>query len=271
MKPGTLTNKRLLLPLLGIALVALLASWDFKQTGGDYKQNQQEPTDTVPKKKKNDRKVRDLDDVLNELDAVNIDQEMLKAKEEMAKALKDIDYQKIQLDVQKAMQEVDMVKIKEDIAKAMKDIDFEKIKKDVQESVAKIDFDKMKLELKEMEKIDFSNMKAEFEKMQEELQKLGPKLQEDMKKMEIDLSNAKVEIEKAKVELRELKEFVDQLDRDGLINKKDTYSIEHKDGELIINGKKASDKTYNQHRSFLEKHKKFSMKKTADDFDIDRD
>ena len=269
MKPGT--SKRLLLPLLGVAIVALLASWDFKQTGGDYKQAQQQPTDTVPKKKKNDRKVRDLDDVLNELDAVDIDQEMLKAKEEMAKALKDIDYQKIQLDVQKAMQEVDMAKIKEDIAKAMKDIDFEKIKKDVEASIAKIDFDKMKQELKDMEKIDLSNMKIDFEKMQEELKQLGPKLQEDMKKMEIDLSNAKVELEKAKAELKEYKEFVDQLDKDGLINKKEAYSIEHKDGELFINGKKASDKTYNQHRSFLEKYKKFNIKKTADDFDIDRD
>lgn len=85
------------------------------------------------------------------------------------------------------------------------------------------------------------------------------------------MEKAKVEIEKAKVEIKEYKGFVNGLENDGLINKKEGYSLKHKDGELFINGKKASEQTYNKYRPFLEKHKKFNMKKDDDDFDIDMD
>ena len=85
------------------------------------------------------------------------------------------------------------------------------------------------------------------------------------------MEKAKVDIEKAKVEMREYKSFVDGLEKDGLINKRDGYSIEHKNGELIINGKKQPADVYNKYRSFLEKHKKFNIKKTDDNFNINND
>ena len=56
-----------------------------------------------------------------------------------------------------------------------------------------------------------------------------------------------------------------------MIKKSEGYSIKHKDGELIINGKKASNETYLKYRSFLEKHPKFDIKKSDDDFNIDVD
>ena len=85
------------------------------------------------------------------------------------------------------------------------------------------------------------------------------------------LQKAKVEIEKAKAEIKEYKDFVNGLESDGLINKKEGYTLKHKDGELFINGKKASEQTYNKYRNFLDKHKKFSIEKDDDDFDIDMD
>jgi hypothetical protein len=78
-------------------------------------------------------------------------------------------------------------------------------------------------------------------------------------------------MEKAKAEMKEYKSFVDGLDKDGLIKKSEGYSIKHKDGELIINGKKASNETYTKYRDFLEKHKKFTIEKNDDDFNIDID
>jgi hypothetical protein len=71
--------------------------------------------------------------------------------------------------------------------------------------------------------------------------------------------------------MKEYKAFVDGLANDGLINKKESYSIKHKDGKLIINDKEADAKTYDKYRSFLEKHKKFNIEKDIDDFDIDMD
>ncbi len=47
------------------------------------------------------------------------------------------------------------------------------------------------------------------------------------------MEKAKEKIEKAKAEMNEYKEFVDGLEKDGLINNKEDYTIKHKDGELI--------------------------------------
>jgi hypothetical protein len=100
--------------------------------------------------------------------------------------------------------------------------------------------------------------------VKENMKDIGPKIQQGMEK-------AKEGIEKAKVELREYKGFVDGLDKDGLINKNQPYTLKQKDGELFINGKKASEQVITKYRSFLEKHKSFSIEKTDDDFDIDTD
>ena len=85
------------------------------------------------------------------------------------------------------------------------------------------------------------------------------------------MQKAKVEIEKAKTTLKEYKGFVDGLENDGLINRKEGYTLKHKDGELFINGKKATEQTYKKYRSFLDKHKKFNIDKKDDDFDLDID
>jgi hypothetical protein len=115
-----------------------------------------------------------------------------------------------------------------------------------------------------VKEIDMKQVEKEMEKVKEEMKKLKPELEKEMEK-------ARVEIEKAKVEIKEYKEFVNGLENDGLINKKEGYSLKHKDGELFINGKKATEETYTKYRSFLEKHKKFNIKKGDDDFDINMD
>ena len=187
-----------------------------------------------------------------------------KIKLEVEKAMKDIDMAKIQREVQESLAKVDFEKIKREVAEAMKEVDMVKIQKEVQESLAKVDWEKMKAEMDKVKDIDMKQLEKEMQKVKEEMKDLGPKIEKEMKK-------ARVEIEKAKVEIKEYKEFVNGLENDGLINKKENYSLEHKDGELFINGKKASDATYNKYRPFLEKHKKFNIKKDDDDFDIDMD
>ena len=279
MKPKTFANGRLRLLLLTIALTVGLVSWDYKQTPGKY---QQATNDTTPKKKSIDRekKIRDLDDVLDELNAVDMKEEMEKAKKEIAEAMKNFDGDKIRLEIDKALKEVDMAKIgkevqesltkvdfnkiKEEVANALKEVDMAKIQKEVQESLAKVDFEKIKEEIQKVKEVDMSKLEADMKKLGEEMKELSPKLEKEMEK-------AKAEIEKAKAEIKEYKNFVDGLENDGLINKKEGYTLKHKDGELFINGKKASEKTYSKYRSFLEKHKKFKIEKTDDNFDIDMD
>ncbi len=128
----------------------------------------------------------------------------------------------------------------------------------------KIDWDKMKKEMEDVKNIDMKKVEMEMKKAKEEMEKIGPQLK-------VDLEKAKIEIEKAKVEIKEYKDFVDGLEKDGLLNKKETYTIKHKNGELTVNGKKVSADIYNKYRSFLEKHKELTIEKSDDNFNIDND
>ena len=123
-------------------------------------------------------------------------------------------------------------------------------------SLAKVDMEKVK---KEMERL-----KEEMPKVQEQLKDLKPQIEASMKK-------AKEEMEKAKAEITVFKSFEEGLEKDGLINRKANYTIEHKEGELYINGKLQSEAVYNKYRSFLEKHKSFKLNKTDDDFKMEND
>jgi hypothetical protein len=268
------------LPICLVAFFSIaLIAW------GDQKQIPQQKTDqvvndTLPKNK-GDKKIRDLDDVIDNLDATELKLNMEKVKTQIEEALKQIDMAKINIEMDKAMKEIDMAKMKTEMEKAMKEVDMEKIKdqiekatkeidaakieRDVKESLARVDWEKMKkdmaAQMEEIKKIDMSKVAEDMKKVEKEMKELGPKIEKEMQK-------AKVDIEKAKEEMKEYKSFVDGLDQDGLINKKEAYSIQHKNGELIINGKKQPADVYNKYRSFLEKHKKFNIKKSDNDFNI---
>ena len=258
-----LRNLRIPLVVASIAItsVFVLSSWDFKNTYAAWNDNGYDNCDTIPKKEK---KIRDLDDVLDELNAVDFKIDMEKMQKELNESMKKLDMKKMQLDMEKAMHDVDFEKIQKEMAKAMKEFDAVKIQKEIEESMQKIEWDKMKMEFDKVKDIDMKKMQLDMEKMQAELSKIGPEIEKS-------LENAKVEIEKATVEMKEYKEFVDGLEKDGLINKKEEYTIKHDKGELFINGKKASDATYKKYRSFLDKRKKFTIEKSDDDFDIDID
>jgi hypothetical protein len=309
-------NLKITLAVLAVALtsVLVLSSWDFKNSNAAWNDYGYDEYDTVPKKAK-EKKIRDLDDVIGELNDVDfkdlkIDMEKMqrelkesmknfdaqKMQLEMEKAMRDVDFQKMQKEFQESMSKVDFEKIQKEMAQAMKEFDGVKLQKDLQESMSKIEFEKIQKEMEQAMKgfdaaklqkeiqesmqkvewekmqnefnkvkdIDFKKMQLEMEKVQDKLSKIGPDIEKSMEK-------AKVDIEKAKEEMKEYKGFVDGLEKDGLINKKGEYTIKHNNGELFINGKKASDATYNKYKNFLEKHKKFTIEKSDDDFDIDID
>ena len=185
-------------------------------------------------------------------------------EKEMAKAMKEFDAVKLQKELQESIGKIEFDKVQKDMEKAMKEFDGVKIQKEFQESMEKINWEKMKIEFEKVKEIDMKNLQLDMEKMQTELSKIGPEIEKSLEK-------AKVGIEKAKEEMKEYKGFVDGLEKDGLLNKKEEYTIKHNDGELFINGKKASDATYNKYKTFLEKHKTFTIEKSDDNFNIDID
>ena len=260
-KPST--GKYFLPTILVICFSVALIAWGGQKQPHQQKTTNQNITDTVPKAKV-DKKIRDLDDVIDELDKAELKVNMDKVNAELGEAMKKIDMAKIKMDVDKAMKEVDLDKIKAEVEKATKEIDVAKMEQEIKESMAKVDWDKIKEQMEEVKKIDMSKLDADMKKLEIEMKDLGPKIEKEMEK-------AKVEMEKAKIEMKEYKSFVDALDKDGLINKKEGYTIQHKNGELIINGKKQPADVYSKYRPFLEKHAKFTIKKSDDDFNIDND
>jgi hypothetical protein len=253
--------QRHILPIILLISVSIaLIAW-----GGQKQMHPQATrqvfTDTVPKNK-TDKKIRDLDEAIDELDKADLKVDLEKIKSQVDEAMKQVDMAKIQMEVDKAMKAVDMEKIKDEVAKATQEIDAAKIQRDVKESLDKIDWKEMQKDLEEVKKIDMSKLNEDMKKLNLQMKELGPKIEKEMEKAKVDIANAKEE-------MKEYKGFVDGLDQDGLINKKEPYSIEYKNGTLIINGKKQPPSVHLKYKSFLEKHKKFNIKKSDDDFKID--
>jgi hypothetical protein len=136
MKPGSITGGRILIAICIIGLTFALVSWDRKQSGGFHQK--QQTHDTIPQKK--DKKIRDLDEAIAELENVDLKIELEKAMADVDKAMKELDVQKIKLDVQRSMKDVDFDKIKAEVDMAMKEVDMQKIHMDVQISLKEIDF-----------------------------------------------------------------------------------------------------------------------------------
>ena len=236
------------LQIKGWVLAVAIAFMGILVASNKSAQAQSEKKDTLPKK--TEKKIVDIDKALIELDNAHL---------EVEKSLKNIDWKKMETEIQESMKklEIDMAKMKVDIEKSLKEVDAAKIKADIDASLAKIDWKKVETEIEKVKSVDFEKIKTDLAKMQPEIEK--------------SMKQAHESIEKAKAELKEYKTFLDDLEKDGLIDKKGSYIIEHKNSQLIINGKLQSAEVYNKYRTFLEKHGKITIKKTADDFNIDKD
>ena len=260
---STLNTKRLIWIIIIAGLCATLFAFGQKQPTRQLPLPQA-AQDTVPKKK--DLKVRNLDEALDDLDRVEIDVNIKNLNAELAKIGPQVQKELAQarIEVEKALKEVNIAEINERVNAALEKVDVERINADIKAAVKEINLEKLNKELQEVKELNLDKLDIKLERINEELKKIQPELQKNLEK-------AKEGIEKAKIELKAYKAFVDGLQEDGLINKKEGYTIKHKNGELIINGKVQPEAVYNKYRDFLEKHKSLTIEKSDDDFNVDVD
>lgn len=242
---------------LGIVAALVLAGFiTIAQTRSSTSRVQQNvhTADTLPQK---DRKVKDFDDALRELENATqqLDADLQKPLPPIP-PIPPIEMEKMKAELDKALKEIDPEKIKAEVEQAMKQIDAEKIKMEVQASLAKVDMEKARKEIERLKEV-------ELPKIEEEMKKVRPQIEKSLKE-------AKENIEKAKVEIQEYKDFESSLEKDGLINKKN-YTLEHKNGVLTINGQKQPEAVYNKYRSFLQKHKSLYISKNDEGLNIRND
>ena len=259
-----------------LAAALLIASAAFQNKPAKQNPN---PADTLPDRHKQIRDIDaaleelergqlDIDRSLKEIDFAKIEKQINEAtqnirlnqeeiKAQIEKAMQQVDAAKIQAQLQGALKEADAAQIKADVDKSIKEIDFFKIKTEINASIAKIDWDKLNEDLGKVKNID-------MEKVEADLKKIKPEVEKSIKK-------ARKNIENAKEELKAYKGLIDGLDKEGLINKKENYTIEYKKGTLTINGKKQPADLVTKYQNFLQGRKDFTITKEKDDFHIDHD
>lgn len=267
----------LILPLV-LCLIAWKASPTHQHIKAIYSK------DTVPDKK------RDLDKELRQL-------------ENARKNISEKDWDKIQRDIEESIQKMDIDKIRQEATESMQKLNLDKVHKQIEESLNRIDFDKLQQQIDEsMDKVSKKDIheqlqkakmqvdktlsdakwkenyekamvfnKEEMEKNMEHLHRNMEKLKVDLQQQKFDFKNqmekAKGELDKAQVELKGYQEMIYDMEKDGLLNTNEDYSIEYKDGDLYVNDKKLPAETAKRYKKYFKKDK-IAIKKEKGDMHI---
>jgi hypothetical protein len=279
-----------LLAIIPVGIAVTTIAW--QNAGKENTNNNHRTQDTIPSKHHHN----EFDDMRDEKD---LDKAMLKLDEALKhinNKIENIDWNKIQEQIQSSMDKVneemkdhefDMKNVQRQVDDALKNIDFEKISEETARAMQhvneNIDINKINEEVqrgleaakkqmnsKEFQEsmdaakaINMGEVKTELGNGKEELEKNNFDLKEQM-------DNTKEGIKKAKKELKAYRELIDDLEKDGLINTKDDYSIEYKDDELYINGKKQSPEITDKYKDYFKENNTRIYKKNGR-FTIDTD
>lgn len=172
-------------------------------------------------------------------------------------SLKDFDDVMKELDVQMQHLNLDMQQLNKQLKEQLSQIDAEKISRQVAEELKKVDFDEirntvdksLRVAQEQVKNINMDKLKLQMEDLQ---QKINSK--DFQKQIDDAMRKATEGIERAKKEMQDLKDFTDQLQKEGLIDKKKGYSIEWKNGgDLYINGKKQPAEVSERYKKFYKK------------------
>ena len=285
---------------LGIALFVVAGSIVLAAWAGGPRQIKplKVGSDTIPKSERRagdrdlDKELRDLEEARKKMEDLK-DFDWTKIQRDLEEALKKIDADKIKMQTEQALAKIDMEKIGKDIEESLKKIDFNKIEKELESAInemSKIDKDKLKADLekarkevqealekkewrKEMDEVKKINMKEiseELEKAKKEIDKARKDLDLEKLNMKENLDKARVEIDKAREELKGYQEMIYAMEKEGLLNTKEDYSIEYKDGKIIVNGSTLSNEKTEAYRKFFKKDNT-TIKKSKGDLKIDID
>jgi chromosome segregation ATPase len=283
-------TKHWLLAMIPVGIAVTTIAW--QNAGKENTNNNHQTQDTVPSKDYH----KDFDDMRDEKD---LDKAILKLDEALKhinNKMENIDWNKIQEQIQSSMDQVneemknhefDTKNVQRQVDDAMKTIDFEKISEETARALQhvneNIDINKINEEVqrgleaakKQMNSKEFQeNMDAAGKINMDEVRKKLENVKGETEKNKVDIKeqmdNAKEGIKKAKKELKAYRGLIDDMEKDGLINTKDDYSIEYKDDELYINGKKQSPEITDKYKDYFKENNTRIYKKNGR-FTIDTD
>ncbi|TDH27863.1 hypothetical protein EXU57_05195 [Segetibacter sp. 3557_3] len=194
---------------------------------------------TTPNKRSGDADVLRMDQLNESMKQLEV--QMSKLEEQM----KQLDFQKMQKEINASLSAIDAEKISKDVEKAMKSIDWKKMDAELKESMAKV------------KEVDMEKLKASLDNVRTKLDREHFKVDIDHRKIQESVSKAmekaKVSMEKAKVEMENSQACINELAKDGLIDKNKAYNVEVKNNELYINGTLQSKEISEKYRKFYKR------------------
>jgi chromosome segregation ATPase len=290
---NTRTVTWLVLPLL--LITGNCIAW---QPAVSQQQNNKQliKADTTPKKRQH-RNPKNIDEVITEIED---------AREDIEKEMNTIDFTKIQAEAERSIHEINLNKIKEDIKNAMKDLEVNlhqiekekllqkdalremevelknilsaeeraKIKEQVEKSVAQ-----SLAALDEAKKINKMQIKEEMQQALAQVDMQKEQLAKQLEEMKVNMGrhkiNAKEQIEKAKVQLEQTKAemqgyktMLDEMAKEGLIDKEKNYKIVFKNNQLVINGITQPENILEKYKSYFKPGKETVIQKNEEGFTI---
>ena len=268
MKQFIVKNKNAIAAIAAIVLLGgILMSFQDSPAVHLSMKSQDLSEDTLPEKDyRGSMKMKDFDNLMNQLDNTmlqagdllkNINLEQI--RKQVQNSLKQVDMEKIQRDIELSLKQINLDKIMEEVTSSLKSIDWANNKALINQALseAKQEIEKSRAEIahidmKEIKK-DLENARLEIEKSKWEINKI------DMNKI---MDEAKDGIEKAKEELRQTRTMFSEMEKDGLVSAKDGFTIEYKDKELYINGRKQPENVTDKYRKYFSKdHFKITIDK----------
>ncbi|MFT3681543.1 MAG: hypothetical protein QM791_14830 [Ferruginibacter sp.] len=245
-----LKHKAIIAGVACIGLIATLTSFSNDEFGPLQKIDSQElKKDSVPELSKEkhlnmqeyDQLVEDLQQELKKTQEKLSGVEMEKAMQEAQAAISNINFEKMQADISAALKAVDFASIEKDLAVAMTKTDWKKINTELKAS--------LEAARKEMDNIKLEEVNKELEKAKAEVEKS----KEALKAIDFDkiMADAATGITAASEELKQTKVMFNEMEKDGLINRKEGFSIEYRNKTLYINGKKQNEATTEKYRRYI--------------------
>jgi hypothetical protein len=265
MKRFILSNKNALILCCGV-LLAAAGIMSFQDSPAIYQSIRFQPDnyDTIPEKHDpGAMKMKDLDALSDNLDKI-----ILQAGDE----LKKINLEDIQKTVENSLKNIDAGMIAKTVEESLKKIDLDKILESVKNSLTSVDWGKHKVEIDQAlqeAKTEMENAKEEIsgfdrKEIEKELEKARKEIEKsklEIKKIHIDkiLDEARAGIERAKSEVKETRAMFGEMEKDGLIHTTDGFTVEYRNRDLYINGKKQPENVTEKYRHYF-RNEHFKMK-----------
>lgn len=171
-----------------------------------------------------------------------------KMQADMQKAMKELDAAKISAEVDKAIAQVDMTAIQREMEASMKQVQSAEMQKALKAQLAAVDFQKLQQEMQEMKTKQAAHIEKEMAQARKEMEKNSLNLEETLK-------DAKRQMQAAQEELQLMQKGIDELIKDGIVQKDEIADLEWDGDILVVNGKRQSAEVSKKYEAYFPKGK----------------